>query len=102
MFFKNKQSRHLHQNCGTIRGAIDDVHLGNIPAMLANIKPVVAMSLNFEGEKSSNNDAYIKNPNTNNIRNTMSQIRAKSEILKEIHKNSRSLLLPTNRQIRVY
>ena len=70
--------------------------------MLANIKPVNAMSLNFEGEKSSNNDAYIKNPNTNNIRNTMSQIRAKSEILKEIHKNSRSQLLPTNRQIRVY
>ena len=70
--------------------------------MLANIKPVVAMSLNFEGEKSSNNDAYIKNANTNNIRNTMSQIRAKSEILKEIHKNSRSQLLPTNRQIRVF
>ncbi len=102
MFFKNKQSRHLHQNCGTIRGAIDDVHLGNIPAMLANIKTAVAMSQNFEGEKSSNNDAYVKTVNTNNIRNTMSQIRAKSEILKEIHKNSRSQLLTSNRQIRVY
>lgn len=74
--------------------------------MLANIKPDIAMSQNFEGEKSSNNDAYIKNANTNNIRNTISQIRAKSEILKEMekryHTNSRSQLLTSNRQIRVY
>lgn len=86
MFLKNKQSRHRHQNCGTIRGAIDDVHLGNIPAMLANMKPAIAMSQNFEGEKFSKNDAFVKTVNKNNIRNTMSQIRAKSEILKEIHK----------------
>jgi carbonic anhydrase len=73
-----------HQHCGAVKGAIDDVHLGNITAMLANIKPAVAMSQSFEGEKSSKNDAFVKVVNKNNIRNAISQIRTKSEILKEM------------------
>ncbi|MFE3869605.1 carbonic anhydrase family protein [Flavobacterium sp. ZS1P70] len=75
-----------HQHCGAIKGAIDDVHLGNITAMLANIKPAIAMSQNFEGEKSSKNEAYVKTVNKNNIRYAISEIRAKSEILKEMEK----------------
>lgn len=73
-----------HQHCGAIKGAIDDVHLGNITSMLAHIKPAVAMSQSFEGEKSSKNDVYVKTVNKNNIRNAISQIRANSEILKEM------------------
>lgn len=73
-----------HQHCGAVRGAIDDVKLGNITAMLTNIKPAVAMSQDFKGNKTSQNDAYVKAVNINNIRNTISQIRAKSEILKEM------------------
>ena len=73
-----------HQNCGAIKGAIDDVHLGNITSMLANIKPAVAMSQNFEGEKTSKNDAYVKTVNQNNIRNTIFKIRSNSEILLEM------------------
>ena len=28
-----------HRHCGAVKGAIDDEHMGNITAMLANIKP---------------------------------------------------------------
>ncbi len=42
------------------------------------------MSQNFEGEKSSKNELFIKLVAQNNIRNTIAQIRAKSEILKEM------------------
>jgi carbonic anhydrase len=73
-----------HQHCGAIKGAIDDVRLGNITAMLSNIKPAVAMSQDFEGEKTSKNDAFVKTVNKNNIRNTIAQIRAKSEVLKDM------------------
>ncbi len=75
-----------HQHCGAVKGAIDDVHLGNITAMLANIKPAVAMSQNFEGEKSSKNESFVKYVAQNNIRNTMNEIRSKSEILKTMEK----------------
>lgn len=73
-----------HQHCGAVKGAIDDVHLGNITSMIANIKPSIAMSQNFEGEKKSNNEAYVKLVSQNNVRHTMEQIRAKSPILKEM------------------
>ena len=54
------------------------------PPTVKNIKPAVAMSQNFEGEKSSKNELFIKLVAQNNIRNTIAQIRAKSEILKEM------------------
>lgn len=73
-----------HQHCGAVKGAIDDVHLGNITSMLANIKPAVEMSKDFTGEQSSKNEAFVKVVAQNNIRNTIAQIRAKSEILKEM------------------
>ena len=73
-----------HQHCGAVKGAIDDVQVGNITAMLANIKPAVVMSKDFVGEQTSKNEAFVKLVATNNIRNTIEQIRAKSEILKEM------------------
>ena len=76
-----------HQHCGAVKGAIDDVHLGNITSMLANLKPAVAMSQNFDGEKSSKNEAFVKLVAQNNILNTIAQIRAKSEILRAMEKN---------------
>jgi carbonic anhydrase len=71
-----------HQHCGAVKGAIDDVKLGNITAMLQNIKPAVAMSENLNGEKSSKNEEYVKTVAQNNVRNAVAQIRAKSEILR--------------------
>ena len=73
-----------HQHCGAIKGTIDDVHLGNITSMLENIRPAVAMSQHFVGEKSSKNESYVKLVAQNNVRHTLSQIRAKSEILREM------------------
>jgi carbonic anhydrase len=73
-----------HQHCGAVKGAIDDVHLGNITSMLSNIKPAVAMSQSFEGEKTSKNEAFVKLVAQNNIKNTIAQIRSKSEILREM------------------
>lgn len=73
-----------HQHCGAVRGAIDDVHLGNITAMLENIKPAVKMSQSFEGEKSSQNEAFVRLVTQNNVRNALKQIRAKSEILRDM------------------
>ena len=75
-----------HQHCGAVKGAINDVHLGNITAMLANIKPAVEMSQQFEGEKSSKNEAFVRLVAQNNVRNTIAQIRAKSEILKAMER----------------
>lgn len=71
-----------HQHCGAVKGAIDNVQLGNITSMLANIKPAVAMSQDFEGEKSTKNEKFVKHVAKNNVKHTIDQIRSGSEILK--------------------
>jgi carbonic anhydrase len=73
-----------HQHCGAIKGAIDDVKLGNITAMLAKIKPAVAASQDFAGEKKSTNTEFVKRVAINNVKHTLGQIREKSPILKEM------------------
>ncbi len=73
-----------HQHCGAIRGAIDDVKLGNITQMLSKIKPAVNMSQDFVGEKSSKNELYVKHVCENNIRHALHEIRDRSPILREM------------------
>lgn len=76
-----------HQYCGAIKAAIDDVKLGNITTLLAKIKPAVNRSQDFEGEKTSNNDAFVRYVTDNNVKHTIQQIRDKSPILKEMEDN---------------
>lgn len=73
-----------HQHCGAVKGAIDDVKLGNITAMLDKIKPAVKMSQGFAGEKTSTNDEFVKHVSTNNVKYALQQIRERSPILKEM------------------
>jgi carbonic anhydrase len=73
-----------HESCGAIKGAIDNVKLGNITSMLANIKPAVVESQDFKDEKTSANSAFVDYVAKNNILNTIEIIRRKSPILKEM------------------
>lgn len=73
-----------HQHCGAVKGAIDDVKLGNITAMLSKIKPAVKMSQDFAGEKTAKNDEFVKHVSENNVKHALQQIREKSPILKEM------------------
>lgn len=73
-----------HKSCGAIKAAIDNVKLGNITTMLTKIKPAVAKSKDFTGEKTSKNDAFVEFVTRNNISNTIETIRSKSPLLKEM------------------
>ena len=77
-----------HGHCGAIKSAIDDVKLGNITAMLENIKPAVAnASADFEGEKTSKNYKFVESVCSHNIHHAIEEIRTKSPILKEMEDN---------------
>ena len=45
------------------------------------------MSQNFEGEKTLKNEVFVKLVAQNNVKNTIAQIRAKSEILQKMESN---------------
>lgn len=73
-----------HQHCGAIKGAIDDVKLGNLTALLQKIKPAVTMNQNYTGDKTSANEAYVKQVAQTNVLNTVENIRKNSAVLREM------------------
>ena len=73
-----------HEHCGAVKGAIDDVKLGNLTELLSKIKPSIVKSQDFKGEKNSKNYDFVKHVCENNIRYSIEQIRARSSVLKEM------------------
>ena len=73
-----------HSGCGAVKSAIDDVKMGNITAMLAKIKPAVALTENFNGERNSKNGPFTDEVGKNNVLNTIETIKQRSQILKEM------------------
>ena len=73
-----------HEHCGAVKGAIDNVKLGNLTPMLAKIKPAVANSQDFKGDKNTKNADFVTYVSENNVKNTIKEIRANSPILKEM------------------
>lgn len=73
-----------HGDCGAVKAAIDGVELGNITAMLSNITPAVTHFADYSGNKSSKNDAFLKMVTEQHVRMTMSDIRSRSPIIKEL------------------
>jgi len=74
-----------HTACGAVKGAIDDVVLGNLTGLLARIKPAVPAT-NFDGEKSSKNAAYVDAVARNNVVLGIGEVRRRSPILQELEK----------------
>ncbi|HSG69292.1 MAG TPA: carbonic anhydrase family protein [Planctomycetaceae bacterium] len=76
-----------HEHCGAIRGAIDGVELGNITAMLQNIRPAVDHFTDYEGDKSSQNQEFVHMVAEQNVVMTIERIRERSPILREMESN---------------
>jgi carbonic anhydrase len=76
-----------HESCGAVKSAIDQVELGNITELLDKIKPAIELSADFIGDHSSKNDAYVDYVATNNVLETMKEIRENSSILKQMEES---------------
>jgi carbonic anhydrase len=72
-----------HTACGAIKGAIDEVELGNLTGLLAKIRPAVKAT-DFKGERSSKNPDFVNAVARKNVELTMAQILEKSPVLREL------------------
>lgn len=72
-----------HTACGAVKGAIDNVELGNLTGLLAKIRPAVKATT-FKGERSSKNAAFVDAVARKNVELTIADIRKKSAVLKEL------------------
>src|SRR6185369_15546383 len=66
-----------HTACGAVKGAIDDVEMGNLTGLLARIKPAISATT-FSGDKSSKNAAYVDAVAPTNVRLGMENVRRRS------------------------
>ena len=73
-----------HSECGAIKGACDDVVLGNLTQTLANIKPAVAAVSGFESDRTSANATFVQAVADKNVALTIERIRQRSSILRDM------------------
>jgi carbonic anhydrase len=81
-----------HTACGAIKGAIDDVEMGNLTGLLARIKPAISATASFTGEKSSKNAAYVDAVARTNVILGLDNIRRRSPILAELESKNAILM----------
>ena len=77
-----------HSNCGAIKGAVDDVKLGNLTATLANIRPSLA-KLNYSGVPSSKNKELVQKLADQNAKDAAKMIMDKSEVIAALVKEGK-------------
>jgi carbonic anhydrase len=74
-----------HTACGAVKGAIDDVEMGNLTGLLARIKPAISAT-KFDGQKSSKNAAYVDAVAWTNVLLGLESIRRRSPVLEDLEK----------------
>jgi carbonic anhydrase len=73
-----------HSNCGAIKGAIDDVQLGNLTRLVDKIKPAVNSVPDNGQPRTSKNYEFVDAVAEANVRLVMHEIPERSPILKEM------------------
>lgn len=73
-----------HSECGAIKGACDDVVLGNLTQTLANLKPAVAAVSGFESDRTSANAEFVQAVAEKNVELTIARIKQRSSILRNM------------------
>ena len=73
-----------HTHCGAIKGACDNVELGNLTSVIAELTPAVNATTNVSGERSSHNEAFVHAVTETNVRLGVAEIRERSPILAEL------------------
>jgi carbonic anhydrase len=73
-----------HSDCGAVKGAIDDVKLGNLTATLANIRPSVAKVAKLNGPHTSNDPAFVQAVADQNAKDAAAQLLSRSTVLQDL------------------
>lgn len=74
-----------HTSCGAIKGACDNVRLGNLTQMLYKIKPAVEMvNTKADEDRSSKNLSFVNRVAEVNVDLTIENIKSRSVVLNEM------------------
>src|SRR5262245_53029242 len=72
-----------HTDCGAVKGAIEDLHLGNLTGLLSKLKPAITATT-AAGEKSDKNRAYVAGVARTNVKLGLDAVRKRSPVLADL------------------
>jgi len=76
-----------HTKCGAIKGACDNVELGNLTSLIEKIKPAVDQETTTTENRTSSNANFVENVAELNVSLSVKNILLKSPIIAEMVKN---------------
>jgi carbonic anhydrase len=85
-----------HTECGAVKGAADDVELGNLTTVIKAIRPAVVntpSTVDHADDRSSKNKKFVRAVTETNVRRTLDKIRADSPILRELEASGDLILV---------
>jgi len=76
-----------HSSCGAVKGACDHAELGNLTAMLDNIKPALEKVKTDDGvDRSSKNISFVDQVAVENVHIAIDELKNNSPVLEEMRK----------------
>ena len=72
-----------HTDCGAVKGAIEDLKLGNLTGLLAKLKPAITAT-SASGEKSDKNRTYVAAVARTNVKLGLDGVRKRSQVLADL------------------
>ncbi len=82
-----------HSSCGAVKGACDNVQLGNLTNVIEQIKPATEQVKYVVGERNSKNHDYVEAVAKENVLQTIIDIRKRSPILAEMEGKGEILIV---------
>ena len=82
-----------HTKCGAIKGACDDVKMGNLSSLLSKVKPAVEAEVTTEENRNGSNPSFVENVAKLNVLLTLKQIPEQSPVVAELIKNGKVILV---------
>lgn len=74
-----------HTSCGAVKGAIDDVKLGNVTELVAKIKPAISeVKSHYTGDSTAKNADFVDKVVKENVQQTINIIKKDSPVLSEM------------------
>jgi carbonic anhydrase len=75
-----------HTECGAIKGACDNVQLGNLTTVIDALRPAVE-SIDYQGDRTSQNEKFVLLVTEANVRRTVAKLRTDSPILHDLEQS---------------
>lgn len=76
-----------HSHCGAVKGACDNVEMGNLTGLINKIKPSIGLESSTEKNRTSDNAEFVSNVTKININESIKQISEGSPILRDMLAN---------------